>query len=575
MNDFSYIFGINPVDRPEIVSPCLASKILAENVKRPDGARLWWLAVADRVWERTLQGWAKTPTLAEQQALRRRWMKHWLQPQDYGFSSSFCRNDLVQGDCANNLKCTYGLTLACGNCRETGVLAFHASKKGMIEMGSLLILEALPRTDKSTEPSVLDSDAPQGIFTLPSELICAIFSLTRTESCSSDRTPAPVHTLTRVCRFWRSLAQELPELWTDIQVVHCWTGQLERLSECLRRSKALPLDIIVDIRIDVVGNRQLANFWPIVLKIWSVAHRWRVLCITTTGDNFASMQYNVGRKAAPCLESLELFVSESSPSLTSQPTLFFGSMPVIKSLVLNGITLDTSEASSLVGQLETLNICSLRAADLITQLAEVFETATETTHDISPLRHLTICGQLPKFEGTPGALVKTYISSLTSLTLAGFHAGAYPLFYLTPLLEELSLTDLNHVAWQTFADSLGSGSLTFPALRILKLKSIVSVTLHEHFSRAFPALEYLSLLDADNSTFFAGLSWDEPVLWPGLHTLTLNNANYRALCAVVEARIALGHPLAALEVGSPQFIDARSLQWLQKHVTGFKRNLRA
>ncbi|KAJ7106986.1 hypothetical protein C8R44DRAFT_805059 [Mycena epipterygia] len=169
MNDLSYIFGPDPSDRQELISPCLASKIIAENAKRPDGARLWWTTAADRIWQDTLQGWGRERytwdtdedalegkiyddlLLAEQRALRGRGFKHWLQPQDYGFFYSFCRESLVEGNCTSHCaicnkcrdwrewhckvcnKCTYGLTFACGNCSKKGVRAFHTSKERMVK----------------------------------------------------------------------------------------------------------------------------------------------------------------------------------------------------------------------------------------------------------------------------------------------------------------------------------------------------------------------------------------------------------------------------------------------------------
>ncbi|KAJ6611937.1 hypothetical protein B0H10DRAFT_2054638 [Mycena sp. CBHHK59/15] len=170
MNDLSYIFGPDPADRPERISACLVTKIMRENSKRPDGARLWWEASQDQMWQRTLRGWGREPqtwatdedaeqakiyqdlSVVEQQALRRRGFKHWLQPQDYGFFYSFCRGDLVDGTCTSHCaicnecarwrqwhcklcnKCTYGLTLPCQNCSKKGVRAFHASEKLMKEV---------------------------------------------------------------------------------------------------------------------------------------------------------------------------------------------------------------------------------------------------------------------------------------------------------------------------------------------------------------------------------------------------------------------------------------------------------
>ncbi|KAJ6533776.1 hypothetical protein DFH09DRAFT_1284371 [Mycena vulgaris] len=419
------------------------------------------------------------------------------------------------------------------------------------------------------ELSALVPDTTCGISSLAPELLCAIFSFIRAESSSAVRTQPSVHTLTRVSSLWRSVSHNLPELWTDIRIFHCGTGQLEMLSEYLRRSNTLPLDISFDLGFNVARHRQRENFWPLVLKIWSVAHRWRTLRIATTVDNFSSMQLNVGRKAAPLLESLELQVSESESF--SRPSLFFGSMPVLQSLVLDGIGVQT-EASSFVEQLETLNLSFDNSADLIVQLADAFDAASINTTGVPPLRHLTL--RAIRLPGTSTAL-KSYVSLLTTLTLGSFHSEHFSLVYLPPLLEELTLENLTDRSWQAFSEALRTESLTLPALRILKLSSIVQCSPHKYFSSAFPALEQLSLIHLDSSTFLSAFSRPSPVLWPHLHSLTIHDANYRALCLVVEVRMASGHPLAALEVDSPQFIDTGSLQWLQKHVKGFKRNLRA
>ncbi|KAJ7673608.1 hypothetical protein B0H17DRAFT_168832 [Mycena rosella] len=424
-------------------------------------------------------------------------------------------------------------------------------------------MPAFPSTENSRGSSVI-AETPRGIFSLPPELMCAIFCFTcaQSESSSPARTPPPVHILTRVCRFWRGVSHDLSELWTDIRIFHCRSAQLASVSEYVRRSGTLPLDVCFDVD---VRNRQLANFWPVILKIWAVAHRWRELRIITTTANFRDMQFNLGRKAAPWLEHLELRVSDGASSTAS--ALSFGSTPVLKALVLNGTGMHSSEPSSFVGQLETLDLSFSPFADLITQLADAFDAFSEHTHAISPLRHLTLRGTPPP----SGALVKSYTSTLTTLTLGSFRGENLPMFCLSPLLEELSLSALTHASWQTFCDSLTGR--TFPALRALTLTSVEANDLPVHLSSVFPALEHLSLLHRADSLL--ALSKTGPDFWPALHTLTLDNANYRALCAFVEARIAAGHPLAFLEVDSPQFIDASSLQWLQRHVKGFKRTPRA
>ncbi|KAJ7020913.1 hypothetical protein C8F04DRAFT_1142326 [Mycena alexandri] len=173
MGDLSYIFGPDPADRPTALSPCCISKIMRENSKKPDGAKIWWESVKDGIWEDILRSqgrddfvWANKADAAmaqgyarlsatEQTALRRRGIKHWLQDQSYGFFYSFCRDSLEQADCTSHCtvcnacadwrewhcklcnKCTYGLTFPCGNCSRKGVRAFHGSKEEMAEMASM------------------------------------------------------------------------------------------------------------------------------------------------------------------------------------------------------------------------------------------------------------------------------------------------------------------------------------------------------------------------------------------------------------------------------------------------------
>ncbi|KAJ7623870.1 hypothetical protein DFH06DRAFT_757778 [Mycena polygramma] len=412
-----------------------------------------------------------------------------------------------------------------------------------------------------------------GIESFPAELLCIVFLFTHNSSIARTPTTLPsVHTLTHICRFWRNVAQNLPELWTDIHLFHCRPGHPDMLDEYARRSSNLPLDILLDIPFDVSG-KQLTRFWNLIMKIWTLAPRWRRLCIVSTAENLSSMQI-VGRKTAPLLESLELRVSESMS--WAQPKLSFGSTPVLRSLLLHGISLENFEIAPFVNRLENLDLFSTSNA-LVMQLAEHFDTSSGDTQSIPRLRHLSLRSTIPRLDGPAGAVLKSYICELRTLTLGNFNRHHLsPLFPLlsSTVLEELSLNDLGRECWDGFVLALNTNSLTFPALRVLKLSSIPSAALHANadFARAFPALEHLSLLHVNCSTFLAALAEPSSNLWPRLRSVVLNNADYRALCSVVEGRIAAGVPLAALEVDSPKFIDATSLQWLQKHVA-LTRNL--
>ncbi|KAJ7028265.1 hypothetical protein C8F04DRAFT_1399066 [Mycena alexandri] len=420
---------------------------------------------------------------------------------------------------------------------------------------------------------------PQGIQSLPLELICAIFSVLHTSSTRKAQKMAPVHTLTRVCRFWREISQGLPELWTDIRIFHCRPGHPNMLGEYLRRSNLLPIDILLQVSSDVAAN-QMAEFWSAILGIWAVSARWRTLHIITTAKNFSAMKYNVGRKDAPLLESLELRVSKSQSSY--QPSLSFGSMPLLRSLVVHEIAPQISDTADFVGQLETLDLFGASTCThLVVDLAQHFEDSSQDTQVIPRLRHLSLRSGLPSLYGAFGVAFKSYISFLTTLRMGNFRDHNFQTLcslLSTPFLEELTLHDLTHACWTTFTGTLRDQHLTFPALRTLKLSSITQCSFHRHLIDAFPALEHLSLLDTASPTFFSALSKPEspsyPILWPHLRSLALDNADYRALCIVVEARSAMGHSVDILQVDTPQFIDAVSLQWLQKHVKTLKRNPR-
>ncbi|KAF7335110.1 F-box domain-containing protein [Mycena venus] len=429
--------------------------------------------------------------------------------------------------------------------------------------------------------STMSDSAMRGIHSLPPELVCVLFYFVHASRSPIDRkprVPLPVHTLTRVCTLWRDIAQRLPELWTDIRILNCRPSHPEMLDEYFTRSCNLQLDLLLDVPFDITG-KQFAQFWGIILKIWSAASRWRSLCVITTAENFAYIQKNVVCRTAPRLESLQLRVSEKESSTDTQLAISFKSMSSLKSLVLHGITLENCDVSSFVDQLRRLDLCATSAA-IIGQLAERFDTSLQGTQDVSRLRHLSLRATLPWLHGvTAQDLFKSYISSLTTLSLGNFHDNDFRLLCTlisTPVLEELSLNDLSRACWNIFTQVLTDQHLEFPALRTLKLSFIAGCTMHAHLALAFPSLEHLSLLHVDCSTFFSALSKPEPpILWPHLRSLAVDNADYRALCSVVEARNASGYSLTSLEIDTPPSLDTGSFQWLQNNVKAVKRNLPA
>ncbi|KAJ7796075.1 hypothetical protein B0H13DRAFT_2392816 [Mycena leptocephala] len=138
-------------------------------------------------------------------------------------------------------------------------------------------------------------------------------------------------------------------------------------------------------------------------------------------------------------------------------------MPSLKSLVLRGVSLKIPGVSSLVDHLENLDLFATFPR-LVMQLAEHFDASSRRTEAISCLRHLSLRSTPPQLHLSSAAF-KSYISSLTTLTLGHFHHQDLQSFcrlLCTPLLEELALTNLSRMCWDSFATSLSDESSSSP-----------------------------------------------------------------------------------------------------------------
>ncbi|KAF7368764.1 hypothetical protein MVEN_00201500 [Mycena venus] len=415
---------------------------------------------------------------------------------------------------------------------------------------------------------------PPGICSLPTELICLIFSFTQalmiTIVMTEKRPSAPVlYTLGRVCAQWRSIGKNLPDLWTYIHISDPSSATVEVVEKFLRRSNGLPLHIFLNIPFCINRRRDGTAFQGIFQKILSASDRWRALRIDTTSDNVVPMNQNIECEMAPLLESLEIRLGYGE-RFVRQPTLHLGPTPSLKSLILHGIGLKTGDVSSFVDKLEVLKIAT---PSVVSQLAVAF---VSSGREPSRLRHLDLTLHVPPLKcKQESAAFRKYVASLTSLSLGHVRdLGRIPSLLYSPLLEELSLHNLGHDTIGSFVQRLQTASLLFPALHTLTLSSIPESSLRQlrYLCTAFPALERLFLRNVEAAPFInlLSMSGGQP-FWPSLHTLTLYPVDYRELCPMVHARIEAGCPLSTLEIISSRAIDVTSLSWLQKHVATVKQ----
>ncbi|KAJ7642240.1 hypothetical protein FB45DRAFT_902082 [Roridomyces roridus] len=429
------------------------------------------------------------------------------------------------------------------------------------------------------------------IQAFPAELLCIVFSLTHTSSSASRGIPW-VHTLNRVCSFWRNVARELcPFLWTEIRILHFRAGQLEMLNEYLDRSSNLTLHVLVDAPSEVFEAAGRTEVCRVFLGLWSASDRWQTLSISTTPHNFSALENIIQRQDAPLLESLTLC------DIRGHATLKFGSTPALKSLILRGVKLQAPETTSFVHQLESLELSSHGHADILIRLAEEFDNCPYHIRAAGPrLRHLSLYDELPSFNTHSRPLLHAYTRSLRSLTLGNrdpyyFHADLFGFTDICnlldnnmPLLEELSFTHISASAWQRVCNLPPS----LPALQTLSLSSVPELQFRNTaICRRLPALRSLVLREVDPRQFLESLgtptsvsatttSKDPAVVpWPGLRSLSLRNILpgihvCHALRGLVEARIGMGSPLAVIEVDVGMQC-CKDVKWLEEIVGEWRR----
>ncbi|KAJ7200411.1 hypothetical protein GGX14DRAFT_699670 [Mycena pura] len=424
------------------------------------------------------------------------------------------------------------------------------------------------------------SRAPTDIHCLPPELLCLIFTFAANGPCGIEidiSAPSPiVFTLTRICGLWRGITRGVPDLWTNIRFSRFLPSHSEMLDECLCRSKDLPLDITLAI-IDEVPP---SSFMGVVAKIWSVAHRWRTFSFSTRDSNFGAMRI-LGCTSAPLLETLKLSAigSPTGPDVAFPP---FWSLPALKCLMACRIHLQVSDADRL--EILDLSYTYAGGGELATKLARRFASGSRDTPATPCLRHFTLRAPHLTLRGPSTATFSAYIAALTTLRLGNLGIGdLQQLIPLLPrLLEELTLCDMFPLVLAGFAATVHNHCIVFPALQALTLGTAHAVALGI-LARASPALRRLSLRPGDTGGFvamFAPLADTDadaapaPPPWPQLRALKISgpDTDLLQLRTLIEARLAHGCPLAALEVDTPVVLHVESLLWLETHVERFKRN---
>lgn len=306
-----------------------------------------------------------------------------------------------------------------------------------------------PRTHRRGGALAYGRGRKPALLTLPDELLSEIFEI------SLPHTPS--HHLSAICRQLRSVALRTPRLWSTIcfrvlnpELVPPTGAAWKYETLCLRRSRAVPLDIRIDwvrssAQIERAIARRDASHWLArsdVLRVLALLwpHVRRIREFTLHCDlhfPFALLGQTFACQNAPKLEVLDLLLYAPRDDMAPPAvpvTIFGGGMDALRTVSVQGVALDWANMP--------LGCKSLRSLSL-THLP-VGEEALAKTIAASPgLEELTLLATAPPATHTPDDephhLADTH--ALRSLTVDSAALRCIPLAGLRTLV----LTRLTHI----------------------------------------------------------------------------------------------------------------------------------
>ncbi|GLB42663.1 hypothetical protein LshimejAT787_1201120 [Lyophyllum shimeji] len=331
--------------------------------------------------------------------------------------------------------------------------------------------------------------------------------------------------LSHVTGQWRSLALDMPILWTDIQLTS--HSNLDAQRESILRSRDCELDISITLilssserRRRVLRLRYSTNITHRLSLITPIASRWRKLSVSGDNATMADIIPLLVPLRFPRLQRLEL-VNASKRHVPHFGPFHFDPA-IFSTLLLHGVTIHTSERTHL-GGLEGLDIRQISTC-MIDQGSLDSLSDTNTPAHPPTMLHLTrLCIILasPAFPLHPSFDP----ASLVDLKLGGFHGSSRAsipalivLFNAVsgPNLQRLELDAVVGFAWSAFVQSLHAAALPkYPGLTTLTLRSLELRDMDADFAAAFPAITRLVLGAVDPGPLHA-LRRNNRSVWPRL-----------------------------------------------------------
>lgn len=434
--------------------------------------------------------------------------------------------------------------------------------------------------------------------------------------------------VTRICKYWRDVAVEIPSLWSDITVTP--HSKLEQAEEYMRRAKGAPVDISLDLTMEGMEDGDEDDWSPqdgtgietkpegkalVDVLGLLVPHigQWKAFELMVS--NYHLMQYALeifgACAGAPILETLRLYHYENSDAndafqpaehKTQNFVIFHNSIPQLKEVSLWGVHLDWKHTTFLANlheieltyhtldvrpsyrdflrilvaspQLHTLSLCQSGPAGMPLEWLESMK------EDAGPDEGASL----------PDADLSACLPSVTNLVLAFL-----PPDYVLALVERIRLPNISSLAldfeqdeYKPVLDRLcdthaGGNKSMLSGIEALKLSGLPCSDV-QSLLRAATALQNLKQLSIN--FHYVDMAWysilsapaDVPdgnvapgtVFFPSLEAISITGLAGGSVRVLVEKRIAANMPLKEVYLNQDEDIDDEDQVWLMQNVAVFE-----
>jgi hypothetical protein len=414
------------------------------------------------------------------------------------------------------------------------------------------------------------------ISMLPNELLATIIEIgCRLAETKSHSCPFEV-VVSHVTRHWRTIALGTPRIWAKIRR-YSSQKSLDSIAAYLQRSKAVPLDLSVDMG---EGTDHQDHFTPFCQLINPHVNRWRRLRVTyASWEDHRKWLQGMPLACPRILQSIDIFLEKMGDGIIRTPhTIFPNGAPRLTSVRVKGVGW-----FCWMPPLRAVTTLCLDNDGVDHTLWTSFHELQVMFRHMSCLTHLIVSGDIAE-SWPPGVTIE--LVTLKSLDIradpaeddAGQISGLL-LAISAPSLESLALRVVEENDFRRYIQSTISDPPKFQALRslVLDLLTAMEAPCLEGLCRSFPTVTQFTYV-GDTHRFLPVLQnivgapvSPSTVIWPDLHTIAFRPtlSKITSIHDIVAGRIRMGHPIRRLCVPKKLLLDvlkADEWQWLRDHV---------